>query len=282
MSSNAIGYSAEVTDPFFSATTKSVVEGNTLWQADLYANALACADQHQFCANGQCTSLTAITAALDATNKLNLNHMQSATKDRFANLSSTHLIYYSVQGLGANALRASDLVADEISAPLPSNQWTGEVSAWMATSMARLQQLTAQYAAGPPSGNASLVAPPESKEEKSMCRSQIVRSSSGTTSFSVLGLAIILCVGAILIALSLTLSTGVGFVRRLTGYGDYKRMQWILDEQLQLHRLAYEGAGQGDWADCASSVPITRRGDKLGLPKGMDKKHPRLSKKEGL
>lgn len=69
-----------------------------------------------------------------------------------------------------------------------------EVSIWYAVSMAKLQQKTVQYATGPahtPDG-IQLVRLPN-KTEKNMCKSQIVRSQSGTISFPVLGVAIILC-----------------------------------------------------------------------------------------
>ncbi len=49
-----------------------------------------------------------------------------------------------------------------------------------------------------------------------------------------------------------------------------------LDEQLQLHPLAYEAAGQGTWTGGTSSVPTTKPEDQLGIPNGVDRDHPRL------
>ena len=42
--------------------------------------------------------------------------------------------------------------------------------------------------------------------------------------------------------------------------------------------MAYEEAGQGHWTGGASSYPVTRKGDKLGIPEGVNSDHPLLSK----
>ena len=282
LSSNGIGYSAPVEDPWFSATTKanySGLDGNgDLYETDYLVNVLACIDQHQFCVEKTCTPLTSLAAANNASDNLQMKTMQRAVMNLMATSTVSESIWWSVQGLRSNALRASDTILGFLQGPLPSDQWTIEVSAWMATSLARLQQLTVDYATGTPSDpNKSHIIPPSSKEEKSLCNSQVVRSSTGTTSFSVLGISIILIVGAILLALDVVLSTVVGFLRRVTKFRHYKRLQWILDEKLQLHRLAYEEAGQGHWTDCDGSVPITKEGDRIGIPEGIDTDHPRLS-----
>lgn len=55
-------------------------------------------------------------------------------------------------------------------------------------------------------------------------------------------------------------------------------MQYLLDEKLQLHRLAYEEAGQGYWENCGNSIPVTKKGALLGVPERVDKDHPRLNR----
>ena len=55
-------------------------------------------------------------------------------------------------------------------------------------------------------------------------------------------------------------------------------MQWTLDGKLQLQRLAYEEAGHGHWSGGASSVPVTRKNDLIGVPDGVDTTHPRLGR----
>lgn len=282
---NSVKYSAPVKDPWFSATTEYPVprpeSGTTtiLYDSDHFITALACTDQHQFCTKDGCTPLTAALLAIKATNGLGLNPMQGAIRDRLALYSLSATTFSSTYGLGSDALRASDTLFNTNQDALPNNQWTIEVSSWMATSLARLQALAVQYATGPPTvTDKNLIQPPSSKEEKSMCRAQKVRSASGTISFSVLGVAIILIVGTILISLSLLLSTIVCELRRKYQYKDHKRIQYLLDEKLQLHRLAYEEAGQGYWENCGNSIPVTKEGELLGVPEGVDKDHPRLSR----
>ncbi len=187
--------------------------------------------------------------------------------------------YNSVHSRGSNALRASETLDQGIQIPLPNNQWMTEVSTWFAVSMAKLQQRTVQYATGPsyvPKG-LTLVGPENIYQER-ICNNTKIQSQSGTTSFSVLGVGIILIVGSVLIFTGLVLSTVMGFIRRKLHWQEYKSLQWTLDAKLQLQRLAYEEAGQGQWRGGTDSVPVTRRGDKLGMPKTVNGKHPRLSR----
>ena len=184
---------------------------------------------------------------------------------------------------GANALRAFETVDDNTQiAILPNNQWMTEVSNWFAVSMAKLQQRVVSYATGPawiPDG--VVLSGPINDMEKRMCRNQKVRTPSGTTSFSVLGVAIILLVGALLVITNLTLDIIIGFWRKRFQKNDYKRLQWILDDKLQLQRLAYEEAGQGQWSGGTDAVPVTRMGEAFGMPHGVDPMHPRLSQAWG-
>lgn len=45
---------------------------------------------------------------------------------------------------------------------------------------------------------------------------------------------------------------------------------------MQLQRLTYEEAGQGEWCGGVGAVPLTREGDVIGVPEGVDVRHPRL------
>lgn len=287
LSSNSIYYLNPVSDPFFSANQKVVVpinytsQGNvnmTWYQPDDYVNALACIDQHQFCNpnNDRCTPLTASDATRIATASLGLNARQRAFTNRMTLLLFN--IFYSVTGRGESALRASESKFDKSQVSLPNDQWMLEVNSWFAVAMARLQQAVVQYATGPPyiPEGATLLRP-LTQAEITMCKSQRVRSPGGTLSFSILGMAIILTVGSALIITSLCLERIVRFMRRRFAFKEYKRLQWTLDGKFQLHRLAYEQAGQGTWAGGADDIPTTRRGDLLRIPYLQDDEgHPRL------
>ena len=191
--------------------------------------------------------------------------------------------FYSVNSRGASALRASETVNNGFQIALPDNQWITEVSSWFAVSLAKLQQKTVQYATRSPyTSDALQLTGPLNKEQANMCKNQIIRSQSGTTSFSMLGISIILVLGGILIMSSLVIDMLVGWIRRKFHWNEHRSLQWTLDEKLQLQRLAYEEAGQGRWSCCAGLVPVMKRGDKIGVPKHVDKMHPRLSQRSGL
>ena len=186
--------------------------------------------------------------------------------------------YSSVKGRGSSSLRAQETLDDLDQAPLPNNQWMTEVSSWFAVSMAKLQQSTVQYATGPPHLVAgSHLWKPTDDIDVAMCGSQKVRNSFNTLSFSVLGVAIILVVGAMLIFANLVLDLLVGCIQHRWNIGNHRRLQWVLDEKLQLQRMAYEEAGIGTWSGTTDAVPVTAYGERLGLPPGIDPKHPRLS-----
>ena len=211
-------------------------------------------------------------------NDIGLNDAQAVTLLRLDNVTFSLTTWNSVNSRGANALRASKTLDNLVNIPLPSTQWMTEVSSWFAVSMAKLQQKVISYATGPgyiPAG--MTLGRPTILEEK-QCNSQIVRSANGATSFSVLGVAIILIVGAVLIPTSLILPSAIGLLRRLLKWKKYKSLQWNVDSKFQLQRLAFEEAGQGHWSGGADSVPLTRKDDLLGLPDGTDPTHPRLGR----
>lgn len=285
---NSVRYEAPVTDPFYAATTpfNLSIDGGTTnytyYTSDQWVNALACTDQHQYCnpTNKQCTPLTSLVLAHKSLfeNKISLNQAQMVTALRLDLITQFLTTYFSVNSRGASALRASETVNNLDQIPLPNNQWMTEVSTWFSVSMAKLQQRVIEYATGPgyiPDGM-TLSRPVEQQEK--MCKNQIVRSSGGTISFSVLGVAIILILGAALIFTSLVLPTAIGLLRKWLKWKEYKGLQWTLDGKLQLQRLAYEEAGQGHWSGGASSVPLMRKGDLIGVPEGVDTTHPRLGR----
>lgn len=282
-------YEGPVNDPFYLATTEVptfTVEGVDFhyYEADQYVSVLGCTDQHQFCnpATGKCTELTASSPAVKEISAIGLNDAQYSTALRLDYFFGYLATYFSVNSRGANALRASETVDDTTQIALPDDQWITEVSSWFAVSLAKLQQKVVQYATGPPyaSPNLELVRP-SNKEQVNMCNNQIIRSQDGTISFSVLGVSIILILGGILILTSLVIDTLVGFIRRTFHWKEYKSLQWTLDEKLQLQRMAYEEAGQGHWSGGADSVPVTEKGDRIGVPRPVDGKHPRLSQISG-
>ena len=188
-------------------------------------------------------------------------------------------IYSAISGRGASALRAQETVQNLDQAPLPNNQWQIEVSNWFNTGLALLQQGILEYAQGPQNVlQGTYIWKPTDIVSKAMCYSQKVRSTSGTISFSVVGVAIILAVGGAIIFTSFILESLVAFIQRKWKKGEYARLNWILDDKLQLQRMVFEEVGMGTW-HLDKSVPVTNKGEKFGGWEGVDVDHPRLSRK---
>lgn len=282
---NSVRYDTRVDDPFFSAhllggSTISSGTNFTWYISDYFVNALACADQHQFCnpADNQCTELTSTTILEKQFLRIGLNAVQKMTGRRLLLDLGFTSTYLSVNGRGSSSLRAQETLYDLEQAPLPDNQWMIEVSSWFAVSMAKLQQSVVQYATGPPHlATGSHLFRPTDPINVAMCGSQKVRNSFNTISFSLLGVAIILIVGTMLILTNLILDLVVGWIQSRWNIGNYRHLQWISDDKLQLQRMAYEEAGIGTWSGTTSAVPVTKYGDRLGLPLNTDARHPRLS-----
>ena len=285
---NSVEYEKPVTDPLYAATTPNSFSNDdgpnsTYFLPDKLVTVLACTDQFQFCnpSTGECTQLTGMTAFADdeQLDQLGLNSYQFATASHIVDLLPFLTVWAGVSSRGVSALQASETTHDNwIQIGLPNNQWMKEVSTWYGVSMALLQQKIVQYAAGPPlvPEGYTLAGPSDQYEEK-LCKNQKIRTSNGTTSFSVLGIAVILIVGTLLIVTHLVLDLVMQFFRQTFGWKEYKSLQWTLDGKFQMQRLAYEEAGQGRWTGGASAVPVTIEHDKMGVPKNVDTNHPRLN-----
>lgn len=266
LSANEIAYTEPVDDPWFSAHDEGTFQELTLWSPDNPVRVLGCIDQQQICSatgSKQCTPLGRLNYAdLDA---LDLNIAQLETARRLS-LTTMHIgISESTDGRGGLALKAQEKVSVGFGQPLPNNQWQIEVSHWMAISMARLQQGVVEWASGPTNLPPGIRIQLPSDISTAHCFNQKVRHSGDHMSFSIVGMVIILVVGGAFILLSLTVPTIGGFLQLLSGKGTHRRHQWIMDEKLQLLRLAYEGAGQGAWSGARNMVPLTEPGQLFGM-----------------
>ena len=294
---NSIIYNDPTFDPLFQATTpRSIAAGTngeniTYYEPDRQVNVLSCMDQFQFCnpTKETCTPLIAFSAISEQVlvdPQLGLNAAQLNTANHIGLAIPGQLAFDIVDPRGPNSLIASESVVDNRNfAALPPTQWMREVDNWFGVSMAKLQHRIVELATGPdviPENVTLQLTAPLNKWQKHICNNQKIRSSSDTMSFSVLGVAIILVVGAAIIFTNLVLDTLVGFIRRKMQWKDFKRLQWILDEKLQLQRLAYEEAGQGQWSGGTDAVPVTTKGQTFGMPKHVDRLHPRLGQRPGV
>ncbi|KAL8687209.1 MAG: hypothetical protein Q9218_006557 [Villophora microphyllina] len=290
LTANSIVYEEPVADPFYSASNSTPMAEDDGTNASYYSpdydvTAIACMDQHQFCnpVNHKCTQLTGSNMFTQNNAQflpLKFNRAQYLTAEQISAIMLSLTTHVGLHARGANALRASETVHNSFfQIGLPDTQWMIEVSSWFDVAMAKLQAKMVQYATGPtnvPAGYSVIKLPSDASLD--ICKNQIIRNNSGTTSFSVLGVAIILIVGSLLIVTSLVLEPALGFARRQMRRNEYKSLQYIADGTWQLQRLAYEEAGQGHWSGGANTVPLTRKGDTMGLPRNADVKHPRLGR----
>lgn len=60
----------------------------------------------------------------------------------------------------------------------------------------------------------------------------------------------------------------------------YAQLEWQTTSVLQLQRLAHEGIGAGTWSSALDTVPVTKKGDAIGILDTSDEKHPRLVRPE--
>jgi hypothetical protein len=57
----------------------------------------------------------------------------------------------------------------------------------------------------------------------------------------------------------------------------YARLEWAVNNTLQLQRLAHEGVGYGSWHHCDGEVPLAKPGDILAMLDLEDMKHPKFA-----
>lgn len=102
--------------------------------------------------------------------------------------------------------------------------------------------------------------------------------SSAHSNFSVFGLAFTFTLGGIIIILSFLLESPPSFVKsHLSKKHTYSQLEWSSNSTLQLQRMAHEELGMGAWSKCTEDVPITRRGEMLGVLSVRRKEHPVLT-----
>ena len=244
---NSMRFDTRNNDPVFGAHDMSSYldfQGqNYTWYSPRYwVSIIACAEQYQVCnpSTGACTPLVGTMSLLQQSlaPKVGLNAIQQSVMERIAVVGPYTSVYQTVNPRKDSALRAQETVTDLQQAPIPDNQWMIEVSHWFEAGLARLQRGVVEYATGPTNIVPGLsVYLPNDLVSKAMCYSQKIADAQGTISFSVLGVAIILSVGGFIILTSLVLDTIVGFIQHRYGKGQHARLNWILDDKLQLQRM---------------------------------------------
>lgn len=277
---NRVAYTGEVMDPLYRANLQ--IGGNRLadaWMSNSTLTGLACTEQYQFCnpshsdASASCTEMASMYDFDIATppSALKLSSRQAAV---YRILRS--MIYFMRMNMVVEFLKNEILVASKlvygsfgISTPLSDTQWHIEVANIHNTSLAGLQSNAIAHAANPSAiirsglnllDHIDVETDPDSLE---LCKNQRVKVTT-YSSFSMLGILIILVVSAIIILTDIYLPLIVSrsssaMTRYSTLNGDHERLSsWDEDDVLQIQRQALEARGVGPWKDGGTSkIPVT-------------------------
>ena len=100
--------------------------------------------------------------------------------------------------------------------------------------------------------------------------------STRYSSFSVLGIAIILILGSVLVVIDTGLETMIFWWGRRRNRITYAHLEWKSNSMLQIQRLAHEGIGSGSWSRSLKVNPVTLRDEELAILDVSDIEHPRL------
>ncbi|KAJ6118174.1 hypothetical protein N7471_014051 [Penicillium samsonianum] len=227
---------------------------------------MVCVDQHQFCNPSlwndsnvdSCTTLTGANSLVGALDTIGYNPRQLATANRIQHILLTDSVYFSIGGRASSALQANSQVYKLLQAPLPDNQWVIEVKSWFTVSLAILQHAIVEFASGPTNlPPEARIITPTANGWPIMCKQQKVPNPGTYQNFSILALSLIFGIGAIILLLSWTLEPSINKWREKHDPVNHKRLQWILDNKLQLQRMAYEYANIGQWEKKGEGVPVT-------------------------
>lgn len=246
---SAMTYVEPVEDPWFQATTPVTWEANvwianassnatmTAYQPDFNASVMGCTQQIQYCNHdkSKCSALTGealggslVDSIREFAVGLDLNTKQQSTLSRLAQASWNGDLYNEVTS--TNALMVQRDLAGEVSPALPNNQWILEMQHSFLTGLTSMQMQIASYATGPPDRSSYQYMTTPTAEEQWMCSSQIVQRS-GYSTFSLLGVVIVILLGSLIIIVDLTLPFVASKFRRRSDAGDMD--EW--DEYHHLH-----------------------------------------------
>lgn len=183
-----------------------------------------------------------------------------------------------IRTLKQSSLTSRFRQVDRVSGPLPVNQWKLEVENWHNTVLASLQGLRVDTAAGP--GDSQMLkyfwSKPWNEEQKYLCKNQKIVSTA-YTNFSMMWLVITLTLGAVIVLLEFFLESIVIWLEQCR-IVKTPSAEWFSNDTLQLQRMAHEELGLGDWSGCTGSraIPVTEKGQLLGILNRQDTDHPRL------
>ncbi|KAL9618940.1 MAG: hypothetical protein Q9160_006404 [Pyrenula sp. 1 TL-2023] len=252
--------------------------------SDQPAGVLGCVVRDRFCNPNKdlCEENTNELEFDTLVSRLKLNERQNTTL--WTIIASAYGLASAVSDTVENRAMASLLARNSLRRglieSLAEDQWKVEVIYWQSIAMAKLQRALLEQFTGPADEAMSkFVQAPATQEQKEACGTQKIISNAHAN-FNMLGLAITLIIGSIIILLSFSIETIVKIIQRWRKKGLYQRLEWVSNDILQLQRMAFEEAGFGTWVSAAGQIPITAPEEKLATLDISDPEHPSLSREE--
>ncbi|KAI9860128.1 MAG: hypothetical protein M1813_006238 [Trichoglossum hirsutum] len=263
----ALLYTGQVADPWFTATLQIYEDDwGGKWGSSLATTAVGCVEQYQFCNGDRCTPTSGIYNVNDKlVSAVGYSPAQMATFRLLWRSAWSLQMRYLLLFLGTDVLLANNKLYssfDRLSPALPPNQWQIEMENIHNITMAMLQRIVVEHAlpsnfrVSDSASTDSYVIPENDTESLRLCSHQRIKAI-GYSSFSVLGLAVIILVGSFIILVNILLPGIVGWFQRKTGRGLHRRREWIESETLQLQRMLFEMRGIGPWEGNQDAVPVT-------------------------
>jgi hypothetical protein len=228
---------------------------------------LGCTEQYQFCEpkSKKCTDLSGLYAVQKAVERgdIALSKRQKATYSIVWESAWGMAMQWTIKLLNSRVLLAQDWVFTAIatgSSALPSEQWQHESFNLHNLSLAMFQHRLGQYAApdtfeiSPGVGADDQLVTPTDPDMLELCKRQRILSAQHY-SVSVLGMAIIISVGSLLILLDQCMET-LWFRYFNARLRLAPRAEWTQTGTLQLHRQVLEARGIGNWDRKNHDFPV--------------------------
>ncbi|KAH8731499.1 hypothetical protein GQ44DRAFT_604872 [Phaeosphaeriaceae sp. PMI808] len=270
---NKARYNGKVDDALFNAQVP--IDGGEQWfspTTDL--DILGCTEQYQFCntQKQKCTNLTGLYATQNSINRgdLALSKRQMATFSVMWQAGWAMSLQWAVKILSSRVLLAQEWLFTSTSIGsswLPGDQWQQEAFNIHNLSLSIFQHRVNQHSTPETfeirqGVNASkLIDTPTDPDVLALCERQRILSGRHY-SVSVLGMAIILCVGSLLVITDQAIEAV--WARFFTAPWQLeKREEWTQTGTLQLHRQALEARGIGTWDRTNRDFPVIEAKGKI-------------------
>ncbi|KAF7190982.1 Heterokaryon incompatibility protein 6, OR allele [Pseudocercospora fuligena] len=269
---NVALYPSPVTDPWFNAQIPTglppgteILDISVVYGAQHPVSVLGCADWIEICyedrdTGSQCAAVNSLAQANFTAEsvQLKLNERQLAILDRFYGPIQNG-ISLPIDSGPDGGLLASTLAYGGASPSLPDNQWILELEKWFATVLISAQLYVTEWVTGYEVAAYDQFKKPPSKDHEWMCDNQIVQRNDHA-SFSVLGLAIILCFGGLAGVINLLLPNIWPRLRHRRDLSRYRNELWKHMELLEMQQAIQKGQSQNkhDKHESASTMDSLR------------------------